>query len=43
MPLINCEINLFLTWTNKCVSSNASPQVFEITDTNLYMPVVAIV
>ena len=44
MPLINCEINLILTWTTNCVivSSNVANQnaTFEITDTKLYVPVV---
>ena len=38
MPLINCEINLILTWSSTCVivSTNNANQVvtFEITDTN---------
>ena len=41
MPLINCEINLILTWSANCVivyiaaDQNAT---FEITDTKLYVP-----
>ena len=38
LPLINCEVNLILTWSGKCVivSSNDANQnvAFEITDTN---------
>ena len=26
MPLINCEINLVLTWSDKCVSSKNTKQ-----------------
>ena len=43
MPLINCEINLILTWPTNCfiVSTNIANQnaTFEITDTKLYVPV----
>ena len=46
MPLINCEINLILTWSSTCViistihvNENAA---FEITDTRLYVPVVTL-
>ena len=44
IPLINCEINLILTWSTNCVivSTNVANQnaTFEITDTKLYFPVV---
>ena len=40
MPLINCEINLILTWSEKCVLSNdTKTTIFAITDTKLYVPV----
>ena len=46
MPLINCEINLILTWSANCVivyidvaNQNAT---FKITDTKLYVPVVTL-
>ena len=46
MPLINCEINLILTWSSTCVlvSTNVQNQnaTFEITDTKLYVPVVTL-
>ena len=46
MPLINCEINLFLTWSTICVivSTNIANQnaTFAITDTKLYVPVVTL-
>ena len=44
MPLINCEVNLILTWSVNCVIiyTNVANQVptFTITETNLYVPVV---
>ena len=41
MPLINCEINLILTWSENCVISSATGATkFKITDTKLYVPVV---
>ena len=46
MPLINCEVNLILTWSSTCVlvSTNNPNQVatFAITDTKLYVPVVTL-
>ena len=46
MPLINCEVEFFLTWSadRVIVYSNVSEQVttFTITDTNLYVPVVSL-
>ena len=46
MPLINCEINLNLTWSANCVivSTNVANQnaTFAITDTKLYVPVVTL-
>ena len=46
MPSINCEVNLFLTWSSACVliSTNIPNQaaIFEITDTELYVPVVTL-
>ena len=36
MPLINCEINLILTWFGKCVLSNQTEALtFAITDTKI--------
>ena len=44
MPLINCEVNLILTWSSNCVLIATTVQneaaTFEITDTKLYVPVV---
>ena len=38
MPLINCEIDLFLTWSDKCVlSSDTKATTFAITETKLYV------
>ena len=46
MPIINCEINLLLTWSANCVivSSDNENQIvtFAITDTKLYVPVVTL-
>ena len=46
MPLINCEVNLILTWSSTCVlvaTGNANQAVtFAITDTKLYVPVVTL-
>ena len=43
IPLINCEVGLILTWSANCVIiyTNVANQVptFEITETNLYVPV----
>ena len=46
MPLINCEINLILTWSANCVMVyiNIANQgaTFAITETKLYVPVVTL-
>ena len=46
MPLINCEINLILTWCKKCViaSNTAANQAtaFAVTDAKLYVPVLTL-
>ena len=46
MPLINCEINLDLNWSGKCVivATNVEEKdaKFSITDTKLYVPVVTL-
>ena len=46
MPLINCEINLDLNWSKKCVivATTVEDQgaTFLITDTKLYVPVVTL-
>ena len=46
MPLINCEVELILNWSANCVIiyTNVNNQVstFTITETNLYVPVVAL-
>ena len=46
MPLINCEINLILTWSANCVINytnvaNQNP-TFEIAETKLYVSVVTL-
>ena len=43
MPLINCEINLVLTWSSTCVITKSNGAgTFAITDTKLYVPVVTL-
>ena len=43
MPLVNCEINLILIWSEDCVISSATGATkFKITDTKLYIPVVTL-
>ena len=43
MPLINCEINLILTWSSTCVITNSTGAGrFTITDTKLYVPVITL-
>ena len=43
MLLINCEVNLILTWSSACVITNfRGAGRFEITDTRLYVPVITL-
>ena len=43
MPLINCEVNLILTWSSTCVTTNSiGAGAFEITGTKFYVPVVTL-
>ena len=46
MPLINCEVNLILTWSSTCVLIATGVQnqaaIFTITDTKLYVLVVTL-
>ena len=43
MPLINCEINLILTWSKDCVITDSTGEgKFAITETKLYVPVVTL-
>ena len=40
MPLVNCEVNLILTWSSTCLITNSNVDgTFEITDTKPYFPV----
>ena len=40
MQLINCEVNLELRWSKNCVITNSEGEgKFQITETNLYVPV----
>ena len=43
MPLINCEVNLILTWSKDCVITNSEGEIkIKITETKLYVPVVTL-
>ena len=43
MPLLNCEVNLTLTWSSTCLITNSNGAgTFDITDTKLYVPVVTL-
>ena len=43
MLLINCEVNLILTWSATCVITDSNGAgTFAITDTKLYVPVVTL-
>ena len=43
MSLINCEVNLILTWSeNYVISSATGATKFKITDAKLYVPIVTL-
>ena len=43
MPLVNCEVNLILTWSKDCVITNYTGEGnFVITETKLYVPVITL-
>ena len=43
MPLINCEVNLILTWSKDCViTSSEGEEKFAITETKFYVLVVTL-
>ena len=43
MPLINCEVNLMLTWYKDCVITNSTgEEKFAITEKKLFVPVVTL-
>ena len=46
IPLINCEINLILTWPGNCVIVSTvvanQGETFLITDTKIYVPIVTL-
>ena len=43
MPLINCEINLILTWSSICVITNSTGAgTFAINDTKIYVSFVTL-
>ena len=44
LPLIDCEINLILTWSEDCVISCATGATkFKTTDTKFYVPLVTLI
>ena len=43
MPLINCGVNLILTWLSTCVITNSTGVgTFQLTDNKLYVPVLTL-
>ena len=43
MPLINCKVNLILTWSSACVITNPTgAERLAIRDTKLFVPVVTL-
>ena len=43
MPLINCEVNIILTWSKDCIIFSATGETkFTITETKLKVPVVTL-
>ena len=43
IPLLNCEINLILTWSSTCViNSSTGAGTFTISGTKSYVPVVTL-
>ena len=40
MPLINCKVELSFKWYERCLLTVANTATFEITDANLYVPIV---
>ena len=43
MPVINCEVDLILTWSKDCVINNSTGEgKCKITETILYVPIVTL-
>ena len=42
MPLINCKVELSLTWYERCLLTVANTAIFKITDAKLYVPIVTL-
>ena len=42
IPLINCKIHLELNWSKDCVMSTIADTTLKITNTKLYLPIVAL-
>ena len=42
LPLINCEVNLILTWSWTCITNSTGAGRIAVADTKLYVPVVTL-
>ena len=43
MTLLNCEVNLILTWSKDCVNANSIGEgKFKVIDATLYVPIVTL-
>ena len=42
MSLINCKVELLLTWIERCMLTVANTETFKITDAKLYFPIVTL-
>ena len=42
MPLINCKVELSLTWYERCLLTAATTATFRVTDAKLYVPIVTL-
>ena len=42
MPLINCEVELWLKWYERCLLTAATIATFKISDAKLYVPIVTL-
>ena len=42
MPLINCKVELWLKWYERCLLTAATTATYKITDAKLYVPIVTL-
>ena len=42
MPLVNCKMELWLKWIERCLLTVANTATFKITDAKLYVPIVTL-